>query len=337
MCWKSKTALKSIASSAIIPQEVKGDILHFAEKGQVRFEAFVQDRLLPTSKLSVWDPMKKLKLRTFSNWMQKTKVRLGDKVVKLREERELLGRFLIIQGSRPDLVPKLEETIGEFEMSVVPRSVCAVDGSLYIPADKASLMHAIEGATAEPSEAISPAITGNPSRVLIIDAMAVLKSIKKTPTMLKISDLQAAFIERIKSSATGYSEVHVVFDNYLDQSLKNKTRQKRAVSSTDYAIHLEMKLTMSLKDILSSSRSKRCLSAMFAEALLETMGCSLNLVVVYGNKIKSHGFEQEHTHEEADTLIPHQVMTSFDESKWQEICVWSSGTDVFILLLSTYL
>ena len=72
---------------------------------------------------------------------------------------------------------------------------------------------------------------------------------------------------------------------------------------------------------------------MFAEALLETMGCSLNLVVVYGNKIKSHGFEQEHTHEEADTLIPHQVMTSFDESKWQEICVWSPDTDVFILLL----
>ena len=32
---------------------------------------------------------------------------MGDKVVKLREERELLGRFLIIQGSRPELVPKI--------------------------------------------------------------------------------------------------------------------------------------------------------------------------------------------------------------------------------------
>ena len=73
--------------------------------------------------------MKNLNLKTFSNWIEKTKVRLGDKVIKLREERELIGRFLIIQGSRPELVPRLEETIGEYEMAVVPRSLCTVDGS----------------------------------------------------------------------------------------------------------------------------------------------------------------------------------------------------------------
>ena len=87
--------------------------------------------------------MKKLKLKTFSNLAVIIKVRTGDKVFKLREEREIFGRFLIIQGSRPELVPKLEDAIGEFEMSVVPRSLCVVDGSLYIPTDKASLMHVI--------------------------------------------------------------------------------------------------------------------------------------------------------------------------------------------------
>ena len=77
-------------------------------------------------------------------------MRVGDKVIKLREERELLGRFLIIQGSRPSLVPKLAETTGEYEMSMVPRSLCAVDGTLYIPTDKASLMPAVEDANTEP-------------------------------------------------------------------------------------------------------------------------------------------------------------------------------------------
>jgi len=85
--------------------------------------------------------MKKLKLKTFVNWVEKTKIRVGDKVIKLREERQLLGRFLIIQRSRPALVPKLEKAIGEIEMSAVPRSLCAVDGSLYIPADKASMAY----------------------------------------------------------------------------------------------------------------------------------------------------------------------------------------------------
>ena len=74
--------------------KAKIDILHFAEKGQKRFEEFVSDRLLSSSPLSVWDKMKKLKLKSFSNWMEKRKVRVGDKVIKLQEEHELLGRFL---------------------------------------------------------------------------------------------------------------------------------------------------------------------------------------------------------------------------------------------------
>ena len=139
---------------------------------------------MSTSSQSVWDKMKKLKLKAFSNWMEKMKVRVGDKVIKLREERELLGRFLIIQGSRPSLVPKLEVTIGEHEMSTVPRSLFAVDGSLYIPTDKASLMHAIENARAEPLEVVpQPGPDESEAEsivsVLIVDAMGVLQSLTR--------------------------------------------------------------------------------------------------------------------------------------------------------------
>ena len=277
--FATKMPLKNLASSALVPEQAKHDILHYAEKGQKCYETFVEDRLLLTSKLSLWDPMKKLKLKTFSNWMPKTKLRLDDKVIKLRDECDLLGRFLIIQGSRPEFVPKLVETIGEYEMSVVPRSVCAVDGSLHIPTDKASLMHAIEGATTEGSELAPTAITtpvGRPNRIIIIDAMAVLQSMKKTPTMMKISELQAAFVKRIESLITGYDEAHVVFDSYLDLSLKNKTRQKRSVSTTDYEIHPAMKLTMSLRELLSSTKSKRSLTAWFGEAVqICEVGCGL--------------------------------------------------------------
>ena len=141
--------LKSLVSSVLVPHDAKDDILHFAETGQKHFNDFINERLLSTSTISVWDPMKKLKLKTFSNWAVKTKVRIGDKVIKFREERELFRRFLNIQSRRLELVPKLEDAIGEIEMSVVPRSLCTVDGSLYIPTDKASLMHAIEDAKVE--------------------------------------------------------------------------------------------------------------------------------------------------------------------------------------------
>ena len=167
-----ESPLKSVVSSALVPENAKDDILCYAEKGQKRFEEFVKDRLLPSSKHSLWDIMKKLKLKTFSNWMEKTKVHVGDKVIKLREERELLGRFLIIQGSRPELVPRLEETIGEYEMAVVPPFLCTVDGSLFIPTAKASLMRLIEEANPQ-AQLETPPATGNLHRILVIDAMAV--------------------------------------------------------------------------------------------------------------------------------------------------------------------
>ena len=40
--------------------------------------------------------------------MPKTTVKLGETVVKLREERQLLGRFLAILDCRPGIVPKLD-------------------------------------------------------------------------------------------------------------------------------------------------------------------------------------------------------------------------------------
>ena len=355
-----ESPLKSLVSSALVPQKAKEDILCYAEKGQKRFEEFVGDRLLPTSKHSLWDAMKKLKLKTFSNWMEKTKVRVGDKVIKLREERELLGRFLIIQGSRPELVPRLEETIGEYEMAVVPRSLCTVDGSLYIPTDKASLMRLIEEVNPQP-QLEAPSATGTLHRILVIDAMAVVQGnynnnddddddddddvifcvyglyagLKKTTATLKFSDLRVSFIKRIERMMAGFHEGRVVFDRYLESSLKNKTRQKRSTTSVEFQIHPEMRLTMSIKDLLSSSKSKSMLVNLFANGLLASFSSNttIKLVVVYDNKIKCLDCEEEHTHEEADTLIPNQVLRSLDENLSQEICVSSPDTDVLVLLL----
>ena len=69
--FSQKTPLKNIVSSALIPDSAKSDILNFKEKGQARFHEFIKDRLLPYSELFIWSPMKKIKLKTFSNWMEK--------------------------------------------------------------------------------------------------------------------------------------------------------------------------------------------------------------------------------------------------------------------------
>ena len=159
-------------------------------------------------------------------------------------------------------MPKLKEMIVDYEMSVVPRSLITVDGSLYIPTDKASFMHAVEGAKTETAPATVPdiAMAEYPiqiARVLIVEAMAVLQCTNKTPRMRKISDLSEVFIKRIEGMMVGYDEGRSVFDRFIDQSLKNQT-----VTSTKYEKHSEMKFTMSLQELLSAYPTKSSLTVM---------------------------------------------------------------------------
>ena len=187
-------------------------------------------------------------------------------------------------------------------MAMVPRSLCAGDGTLLLTADKANLMKALEDAIAQSlhdiqQDFIEEDLTQNDSieeadatiKVLIIDAMAVLQCMKKKNTMQTLSDLQDAFNEHIQSIVSGYDEVRVVFDRYMDQSLKNKTRQKRAATSVEYEIHSDMKLTMSIKDILSASSTKKKLTFMLGEGLLEyfSSDSSIVLFVLY-DTFKGH-------------------------------------------------
>ncbi len=74
---------------------------------------------------------------------------------------------------------------------------------------------------------------------------------------------------------------------------------------------------------------------MFANALLEHF-CNIatvKLVVVYDTKIKGSNYEEHHTHEEADTLLPQQVIACIDDEGSWDVRVWSPDTDVFVLLL----
>ena len=125
----------------------------------------------------------------------------------------------------------------------------------------------------------------------------------------------------------------------MGQSLKKKARQKRqkrAATSVyvEYEIHSNMKLTMSIKDLLSASSTKKKLTFILGEGLFKyfSRDSSILLFVLYDTFIKGHGSEQVHTHEEADTLIPHQVLASVANCTMREIYIWSPETDVLFLL-----
>ena len=60
----------------------------------------------------------------------------------------------------------------------------------------------------------------------------------------------------------------------------------------------------------------------------------LAVKVAYDTKIKRRAFVEVDIHEEADALIPNQVLASTAEHPCCEICFSSPVTDVFILLIN---
>ena len=75
--------------------------------------------------------------------------------------------------------------------------------------------------------------------------------------------------QMIEKMMAGYDEGRVVFDRYIDPSLKNKTWQKRANTSIEYEIYPQIKLTMSIEELLSASSTKKKLTCMMGQGLLD--------------------------------------------------------------------
>ncbi len=139
--FAADTELMNIASNMTVSSIAEKDIVERDKKGEEAFKKFVADRLVnATAKMSMWDPMKKLSLKSFSNWQKKARCTVNKKVIKLREDRQLLARFLVIQRSRPELVQKLNDVIGTYEFSAIPRSLFSSDGQLLIPGDKSAFV-----------------------------------------------------------------------------------------------------------------------------------------------------------------------------------------------------
>ena len=78
------------------------------------------------------------------------KVSLPTKEMELKQTRSLFARLLIIARTREGL--DLQDLIGRYEFSCVPRSVFALDRSLLPCTDKSKLMTILESLGTDETE-----------------------------------------------------------------------------------------------------------------------------------------------------------------------------------------
>ena len=262
MTPEDEDEIYNLLTKEVMDEKVSKDILERDEIGQRMFVEFATERLTE-ERLCVWDKMSKNKLKTFKTSTATIKINAayGGKLVKIKDERGMLQRPIVISRSRPQL--DLKECIGTYEFGVVPRSLFASDGTVLLAYDKAKILNHLEflgsneqlvthipametptsvasnngnGQEMEASE-ISPDVaieglaglndTSPKYKVIIIDGMAHVNAIPKTERIKTCKYFAQAFLGQLSNMADEYDEVRLVFDRYINSSLKKQMRRKR--------------------------------------------------------------------------------------------------------------
>ena len=153
-----------------------------------------------------------------------------------------------------------------------------------------------------------------------------------------------AFIKHVIKLAQSCWEVRLVFDRYIKDSLKARTRKKRTSGKeVNYKVSDSTNISnISLKQLLSHIETKQELTVYLAKYLIDSLEfINKRYVVTYGQLSKSniHDFTEDmtvHDHEEADTLIVLHCLDVARRDPFAECIVYSPDTDVFLLLIYHY-
>src|ERR1700744_4203186 len=137
-----------------------------------------------------------------------------------------------------------------------------------------------------------------------------------------------------------FDEIHLVIDRYLETTLKNQTREKRATTKRQFVIDANTNFrSISMKDLLSNSKTKTDLIKFLSQKALEysRQASLLKKFVTYDTQTFGN-FEidtklRTHSQEEADTLIILHASTFGDDFN---VAVDSPDTDLLMLLIHTY-
>ena len=149
-----------------------------------------------------------------------------------------------------------------------------------------------------------------PLNAVIIDAIALLNKIQITPQIKTCSEIKTAFKNHLLQEACEFDDIRLVFDRYLNCSLKEQCHENRTSGrQIKYIIRDSTPLEgITLKDFLSHIETKSDLTTYLAEyCVKELKKADKKFVVVYQTScvtnIENYPSDLEyHNHEEAATI-----------------------------------
>lgn len=211
---------------------------------------------------------------------------------------------------------------------------------MLLPTDKFKLMQKLEDISKNCETTLEDSLVKSRT-VVLVDGMALVQRISKSPNMRTCQDFANVFLSMLIEIASPHDELHLIFDTYKEDSLKNSTRSKRSQKYSGASYHVSdgsLLKNISLKEFLSNIKTKKELTEYLAK---KVRNCEkFKHVISYNNKTISNiplSNIENNNHEEADTiLILHAIRVTQQYGKDIQITVHSPDTDVFVLLVSFY-
>ena len=220
---QSGDELFNLVTKVVVPEDVKRDLCAQRAEGEKLLNTFVKERIQAGS-INLWSKMKKRKLLTWKSIGKKAKLIVNNVIVELQEDRSLFARMMMVCQTRPEI--NVQEAVGMYEFTVVPRALFAADGSMLHCPNKSALMSLLEKEKPVSNEPVAPQVTRH--KVDIVDGMAALQSLDKRATIKTCADLSQHFSDTILQKHEDCDELHLVFDRYdVPLSLKTATRVRR--------------------------------------------------------------------------------------------------------------
>ena len=133
----------NVITKKVLNPKLAEEFLAHETIGKELLENFTKERF--EGEKSIWGPITKRKLPTFGSNVKTVTVKIKDQLVQVKEEHKLISRFLIVCRTRHDI--DLPSYLGDYEFSVVPRSLFTPDGQLYKSTDKSVILNEIENLT----------------------------------------------------------------------------------------------------------------------------------------------------------------------------------------------
>ena len=231
-----------LSSSVKATEEIKDHLLNAESYGKSAMDDFVKNRLSEKPVQDFFDPIKKRSLKAFTSLMPKSVVKVNKKEVMMKGDRTLFGRMAIIGQSRNiDLKAVFSYPLGPFPWSLA-------DGfGMIRKTNKATIVKAFEKGTIFLE---SPPIQS----ATVIDGMALVQKLKVV--QMTFGQVADAVFQSILSCGNRSKRIGVVFDVYLDNSIKNAERYRRGVSTIEYQTILPATTVTQWKKFLFHRQTK---------------------------------------------------------------------------------